>query len=321
MKMKQGTNNTYQEILHLSDKRQLYIAYSPIYKYELPKGHRFPMEKYELIPEQLLYEGTIREGQFFYPEAMEDKILLLTHSAAYLEKLSSVDLTRREQRDIGFPVLRSLITRGKHIAQGTLDCAMLSLEYGVAMNVAGGTHHAYADKGEGFCVFNDIALASNALLHSNKVSQILIVDLDVHQGNGTAKIFENENRVYTFSMHGERNYPLRKEKSDLDIGLFDGTGDKEYLEILYKTLPGLLATTNPDIVFYLSGVDVLATDKLGRISMTKEGCKERDRFVLQSMKDASIPTVVSMGGGYSEKIADIIEAHCNTFRLAQDIFF
>ena len=195
------------------------------------------------------------------------------------------------------------------------------MEYGVAMNVAGGTHHAYADRGEGFCVFNDIALASNILLQRKAVEKILIVDLDVHQGNGTAKIFENEKRVFTFSVHGERNYPLRKEKSDLDIGLPDGTKDDEYLRILQDLLPKLFRDTNPDMVFYLAGVDILETDKLGRLSISKEGCKKRDRLVLEICNHYNVPVAISMGGGYSTKISDIIDAHCNTFREALSVYF
>ena len=189
------------------------------------------------------------------------------------------------------------------------------------MNIAGGTHHAFADHGEGFCVFNDFAIASNLLLERNKCSQILIIDLDVHQGNGTASIFKDESRVFTFSMHGEKNYPVRKEFSDLDLGLPDGTSDKVYLDLLKKTLPGLINKVQPDFIFYLSGVDILASDKLGRLGVSIDGCRERDRFVFEQCKEKDIPVAVSMGGGYSEEIRYIIDAHANTFRLAQEIFF
>jgi acetoin utilization deacetylase AcuC-like enzyme len=299
----------------------LKIAYSPIYKYQLPEGHRFPMIKYELIPDQLLYEGIISKDNFFHPTKMEDDLILTTHTREYLDKLNSLNLDRKEIRDIGFPVHESLIFRGKHIANGTLQCAYFAREYGVSMNVAGGTHHAYSNRGEGFCVFNDIALAANILLKRKEAEKILIVDLDVHQGNGTAKIFENENRVFTFSMHGERNYPLRKEKSNLDIGLPDGCKDEEYLKVLESTLPRLLHNEDPDMVFYLSGVDVLETDKLGRLSLSKEGCKNRDKMVLELCHAKNIPVAISMGGGYSHKIADIIDAHCNTFRQALSVYF
>ena len=297
----------------------LKIAYSPIYKYELPEGHRFPMEKYELIPEQLLYEGTISPEHFFHPTALADDEILLTHTAEYLHKLNTQSLSAKEIRAIGFPMSEQLISRGKHIANGTLQCAKYAIQYGISMNIAGGTHHSYADHGEGFCIFNDIAIASNILLHDGTVSKILIVDLDVHQGNGTAKIFENEPRVFTFSMHGAKNYPGRKEKSDLDIGLADGTEDSTYLAILKETLPSLLKEVKPEMVFYLSGVDILATDKLGRLSVSIDGCKERDRYVLQTCREQGLPVCVSMGGGYSPNIKDIITAHANTFRVAAEM--
>jgi acetoin utilization deacetylase AcuC-like enzyme len=189
------------------------------------------------------------------------------------------------------------------------------------MNVAGGTHHAYAFRGEGFCCTNDIAIAANYLLHHQMVEKILVIDLDVHQGNGTAHIFRNEPRVFTFSMHGAKNFPLRKEVSDLDIGLPDKIDDCTYLGLLKKTLPGLIEKVQPDLVFYLSGVDVLESDKLGRLSLSAQGCRERDWYVLKMCKENNVPVAVSMGGGYSERLALIVEAHANTFRAAQEIFF
>lgn len=299
----------------------LKIAFSPIYKYELPNGHRFPMIKYELLPEQLLYEGTVKAEQFFAPDRLTEEVLLWTHTTAYWRKLQQQTLSRKEERAIGFPMRAELVERGRYITQGTIQCAQYAQQYGVAMNIAGGTHHAFADRGEGFCVFNDFAIAANYLLRTTDIERILIVDLDVHQGNGTACIFQEEPRVFTFSMHGARNYPTRKEVSDLDIGLPDKTEDAYYLKTLYEALPNLLATVQPQLVFYLSGVDVLATDKLGRLSLSIAGCKERDRFVLQSCYDAKVPVAISMGGGYSERIAHIVEAHANTYRLAADIFF
>ncbi len=299
----------------------LKIAYSTIYKYELPEGHRFPMIKYELLPEQLLYEGTVRESNFFHPAPLDESTILWTHDVAYWEKLKALQLSRKEIRAIGFPLSETLVRRGMHIANGTVQCALYAMQYGVALNVAGGTHHSFTDHGEGFCVLNDIAIAANYLLKQGLAKKILVVDLDVHQGNGTAQIFQNNNNVFTFSMHGAKNYPVRKEKSDLDIGLPDKTGDDIYLKTLRETLPTLLDLVEPDVIFYLSGVDVLATDKLGRLSMSLAGCKERDRIVLQICKDNGIPLAVSMGGGYSERIATIVEAHANTFRLAQAVFF
>ncbi len=299
----------------------LKIAFAPIYKYELPKGHRFPMEKYELIPQQLLHEGIVSENQFFHPSRLLIEDILLTHTEEYWNKLRDNDLSAKEIRKIGFPVRPELIERGRYISQGTIECVNYALENGISMNIAGGTHHAFADRGEGFCIFNDFAIAANYYLNLKVLKKILIIDLDVHQGNGTAKIFENDRRVFTFSMHGEKNYPLRKEFSNLDIGLKDKITDNEYLEILKFTLPKIIIDFKPDFVMYLAGVDVLATDKLGRLNLTKIGCKERDRIVFETCKNNQIPVSVSMGGGYSERIADIIDAHVNTFRVAQEVWY
>ncbi len=299
----------------------LKIAYSPIYKYDLPEGHRFPMIKYELIPEQLMYEGTISDKSFFSPDQLNKEELLLTHTLEYLEKLDLQLLTQKEIRKIGFPMTKNLIERGKYISKGTYMCTKFAQEFGISMNVAGGTHHSYADHGEGFCVYNDFAIAANLMFHRKESDKILIVDLDVHQGNGTAHLFKNEPRVFTFSMHGAKNYPTRKERSDLDVGLADGTEDNDYLKHLFELLPNLIKQEKPDFVFYLAGVDPLQSDKLGRLSLSVEGLKQRDLFVMELCKLNKIPLIISMGGGYSEDIKVIIDAHCNTFRLAQEIFF
>jgi acetoin utilization deacetylase AcuC-like enzyme len=292
------------------------VAWSPVYKYELPEGHRFPMEKYELIPEQLLYEGTISESDIFNPGVIEENNILLTHTKDFWEKLRDIRLSEKEIRRIGFPVNEKFIQRSRHISQGTIEGSLFALENGCALNVAGGTHHSFSYKAEAFCCLNDQAIASNFLLMNKLVSKILIIDLDVHQGNGTAEIFKNNSGVFTFSMHGEKNYPMHKEKSDLDIPLSDNMNDEEYLNILKNILPRLLDEVQPDFVFYLSGVDVLSSDKLGRLSLTKEGCKSRDRFVFETCKKNRLPCMVSMGGGYSTKISDIVDAHANTFREA-----
>jgi len=268
-----------------------------MYKYVLPEGHRFPMEKYTLLPEQLVYENTVSPDAFFSPKALSLEQIAFTHSREYLEKLENLTLSRKEIRDIGFPVSKALIERGKHIAGATYQCAQYALEYGCALNIAGGTHHSFKDRGEGFCVFNDFAIAANLLLDEKAVQQILIVDLDVHQGNGTAHIFKNNAQVFTFSMHGERNYPLRKESSDLDIDLVDKTKDDFYLNTLKETLEPLIERVKPDLIFYLSGVDILESDKLGRLSVTKEGCKHRDEHVFELCKKFEIPVAVCMGGG------------------------
>jgi acetoin utilization deacetylase AcuC-like enzyme len=296
------------------------IAYDPIYAHPLPEGHRFPMLKYELIPGQLLHEGTISEANLFVPGVCPDEIILLTHDADYLHKLNHQELSQREQRKIGFPQSPQLTLREKIITQGTIDCCWYAMENGVALNIAGGTHHAFADSGEGFCLLNDFAVAANYLLQQQLAKQILIIDLDVHQGNGTAKIFSNEQRVFTFSMHGAHNYPFHKEQSDLDVPLVDGTDTDTYLQLLSSHLKTLLEEVKPDFVFYLSGVDILDTDKFGKLKVNMEGCKERDRMVFTALKQRNIPCAVSMGGGYSQDIKIIVEAHCNTFRVAKDIF-
>ncbi len=296
------------------------IAFDPIYAHPLPEGHRFPMLKYELIPEQLLYEGSITKEQLFSPTPCEDKIILQTHTETYYQKLLQQTLTASEQRKVGFPQSPELTLRERIITQGTLDCCRYAMSQGVALNVAGGTHHAFADRGEGFCLLNDMAVVANYLLDKKIANQILIIDLDVHQGNGTAKIFENESRVFTFSMHGAHNYPFHKEISDLDIPLPDGIDDAAYLALLQTHLPGLVQTIRPDFSFYLSGVDILSTDKFGKLKISIEGCKARDRFVFETLSRNNIPVTVAMGGGYSPDIRTIVEAHCNTFRLAKEIY-
>jgi acetoin utilization deacetylase AcuC-like enzyme len=278
------------------------------------------MLKYELIPDQLLHEGTITTGNIFSPAPCTEEIILLTHDKAYLDKLLQQKLTASEQRKIGFPQSPELTKRELIITQGTIDCCLFALKDGVALNVAGGTHHAFADRGEGFCLLNDQAVAANYLLHEKLAKKILIIDLDVHQGNGTARLFEKNESVFTLSIHGVHNYPFHKEKSDLDIPLADGTDDPTYLGILSQTLPRLIDTIKPDFCFYQSGVDILETDKFGKLKVTLQGCRRRDEIVLSLTKKHAIPCVVSMGGGYSPNIINIVEAHCNTFRTAFSIY-
>ena len=296
------------------------IAYSPIYCHQLPPGHRFPMLKYELIPEQLLYEGTIGQDNLFVPKKCAEIDVLRTHEQEYFDKLIHQQLSPSEQRKIGFPQSPELMERELVITQGTIDCALWALENGCALNIAGGTHHAFAERGEGFCLLNDIAVASHYLLHHSLAHKILVVDLDVHQGNGTAKLMEQEDRVFTFSMHGKNNYPFHKETSDLDIPLPDGISGQEYLHILDQTLVPLLDTVQPDFIFYLSGVDILSTDKFGKFKVSMEECKKRDERVFQAARDNNIPIAVSMGGGYSPDINDILQSHCNTFRAASHLY-
>jgi len=299
----------------------LKIALSPVYSHPLPYGHRFPMEKYSLLPQQLLHEGTVEEANFFLPTAAETSWILSIHDADYLAKLQNLSLSKAEIRAIGFPLSTPLITREICIAGGSVQAARYAKAYGIGMNIAGGTHHAFYDRGEGFCLLNDLAITANLLLVSGLAKKVLIVDLDVHQGNGTAALFQGSTSVITFSMHGEKNYPHRKEKSHLDIGLADGTGDKEYLDLLEKNLQELLAEELPDFILYQSGVDVLATDQLGRLSLSLAGVYARDKLVLSLAKSLDVPIMCCMGGGYSKQIKDIVEAHAQVFRLAQDLYF
>ena len=306
----------------------LKIGFSPVYKLGLPPEHRFPMLKYELIPEQLMYEGTVNSSNFFVPKPITEDVIHLTHTKSYWERLKNLSLTDKEIRRIGFPMTQNLVDRCIAIGGATLMCADFAEKFGVAMNVAGGTHHAFADKGEGFCLLNDVAMAANALIAEKRAAKILVIDLDVHQGNGTAHIFRNsenmwngERGVFTFSMHGANNFPLHKEQSDLDIALADKTGDSFYLKVLKENLSLLIDTIQPDIAFFNSGVDVLETDKLGKLNLSLAGCKQRDKTVFDLCKKNKIPVVVSMGGGYSPLLSTIIEAHANTFRVAQEIYF
>jgi len=297
------------------------IAFHPIYKHPLPEGHRFPMMKYELLPQQLLHEGTAVLSDFFEPEICDLKSVLAVHSKEYVSALLQLTLEPRAVRKIGFPLSVELVERELRIADGTITGAKKAFETGISFNIAGGTHHAYTNRGEAFCLLNDQAIAAQYLLEHQLAKSILIVDLDVHQGNGTAEIFQNNPLVFTFSMHGKSNYPFKKEVSDLDIALADGTTDEEYLKILTETLPKIINQQKPDFIFYLAGVDILKTDKLGKLSCSIEGCKKRDALVFELCKKHEIPVQVSMGGGYSPELKTIVEAHANTFRIAKEFYY
>lgn len=270
-----------------------------------------------MLPQQLLHEATITTHDIYSPIPLADEAILLTHDQDYLHRLNTLTLSKQEVRKIGFPQDARLIEREKTIAEGTLHTAKYALKQGVGFNIAGGTHHAFNNSGEGFCLLNDIAVAINCLKDEKLISTALVIDLDVHQGNGTAAIFENNAKVFTFSMHGEKNYPLPKQKSTLDVPLPDGTDDVAYLSTLKKHLEYISTIFQPEIIFYQAGVDVLASDKLGRLKLTLEGCKQRDNLVFEFAKRLDVPVQVTMGGGYSEKIGIIVEAHANTYRLAK----
>lgn len=296
------------------------VAYHPIYRHPLPEGHRFPMLKYELLPQQLLLEGVVSAADFFEPDLPDLQSILAVHKAEYVSSLTELTLDSRAARKIGFPLTKQLVERELRLAQGTITGAEKAQHTGIAFNSAGGTHHAYSDRGEAFCLLNDQAIAAQYLLDNKRAKKILIVDLDVHQGNGTAAIFQDNPAVFTFSMHGKSNYPFKKERSDLDIELADHTQDHEYLGILERTLPELINREKPDFIFYLSGVDILATDKLGKLGCSIEGCRKRDEIVFANCRKNQIPVQVSMGGGYSPQLKTIIDAHTNTYKAAAAIY-
>ena len=295
------------------------IAFHPIYIHELPENHRFPMEKYDLLPRQLIHEGTIEQRQFFAPESIKNIHVEAVHSVDYLKRLKNLELTKKEQRTSGFIHNETLIKREWTIMEGTRMAAELAIKNNICFNIAGGTHHAFLDRGEGFCLLNDQVIAAHWLLTEKKVNKILILDLDVHQGNGTAALCTNQDNIFTFSIHGKNNYPLRKEQSDIDIELEDGIKDAKYLHQLKQGIEDVMNCFEPEFIFYQAGVDVLESDKLGRLNLSLEGCKERDTAVFDLSRQLDVPIVTTMGGGYSKEINTIVEAHANTYRCGYDI--
>ena len=279
------------------------------------------MEKYELLPQQLILEGTCKREDFFEPKPASIEQVIRVHDPLYVKQLSKLNLNKSEVRKIGFPLSKALVQREFTIAGGTVMGAEKALKSGIAMNIAGGTHHAFRAHGEAFCLLNDQAIAAQYLLDKGKAKKILILDLDVHQGNGTAEIFKRNEFIFTCSVHGAKNYPFKKEESDLDLALEDQTKDEAYLEKIQLLLPDLIDKIKPDFIFYLCGVDILGTDKLGRLDLSLEGCKNRDRLVLQQCHRQGIPVQCSMGGGYSKDINVIVEAHANTYREAAKLYF
>lgn len=279
------------------------------------------MEKYEILPLQLIHEGTLQQENFFEPELCDPKYILDVHSEKYIDDLYNLRISPSEQRKTGFVHSKDLIERESRIMEGTRRCAELALDYRAALNIAGGTHHAFTDRGEGFCLMNDQAIAAKWLMNNSKVNKILIIDLDVHQGNGTAEIFQNIPKVFTFSMHGKNNYPLQKNYSDLDVELEDGIRDNEFLYLLESSLNKILTGFSPDFIFYQSGVDIIESDKLGRLGVSIKGCLQRDKIVFNVVKELNVPIVCSMGGGYDPEIKNIVESHANTFRSIQEILF
>ncbi len=298
----------------------LKIAHHIAYIHPLPEGHRFPMMKYELVPAQLIYEGLVQPENFFEPELIDKEVIYLAHDKAYTDNLLNLSLDPKMVRRIGFPMSESLVNRERYLIDGSIKASLEAIKEGVSFNTAGGTHHAGRDFGEGFCLLNDQAIAAAYLYHDKIAKKILIIDLDVHQGNGTAHIFEGHQDIITFSIHGERNFPFKKEKSHFDIALSDGIDDEAYLNLLNDILPKLFDEVEPEFVFFQSGVDILATDKLGKFNISMDGCRQRDEIVFRNCKKFKVPVEVSMGGGYSVHIKDIVNAHVNTYRSAIDIY-
>jgi len=276
------------------------------------------MQKYALLPQQLLHEGIAEPADFHTPSKVSLETLCLAHTADYVHKFVHLQLSHKEALPIGFVQNQQLVDRELTLVQGTIEAALWALRTAeVGFNIAGGTHHAFSDRGEGFCMLNDQAVAAAYLLAHTAVRKVLIIDLDVHQGNGTAEIFRHDPRVFTFSMHAEGNYPFVKEQSDRDIALPTGTTDVAYLSILTSVLPEIITAHQPDFVFYQSGVDVLSSDKLGKLSLSVQGCADRDRFVFNLCRQYHLPVQCSMGGGYSPQLSAILRAHTNTFMMSQ----
>lgn len=296
----------------------MYISYHPIYNHPVPDNHRFPMQKYALLPQQLLHEGIAEPTDFHLPSKVSLETLCLAHTPDYVHKFVRLQLSHKEALPIGFVQNQQLVDRELTLVQGTIEAALWALHTAeVGFNIAGGTHHAFSDRGEGFCMLNDQAVAAAYLLAHTTVKKVLIIDLDVHQGNGTAEIFRHDPRVFTFSMHAEGNYPFVKEQSDRDIALPTGTTDAAYLSVLTSVLPEIITAHQPDFVFYQSGVDVLSSDKLGKLSLSVQGCADRDRFVFNLCRQHHLPVQCSMGGGYSPQLSAILRAHTNTFMMSQ----
>jgi len=286
------------------------------YTFPLPDGHRFPVAKYALLRESVIAEGIVPPERVLDPARAEVEALELVHSTDYVRRFTEGTLEPAEIRRLGFPWSEALVERSYRAVGGTIAAARHALTDGIAMNLAGGTHHAFPDHGEGFCVFNDVAVAIRLLLREGLVRRAVVVDLDVHQGNGTHAIFADDPRVFTFSMHGGRNYPFHKIPGTLDVELADGTGDEIYLAELHAALPRVLASSAPDIAIYIAGADPHEGDALGRLALTFDGLARRDAFVLESCREVGIPTAVTIGGGYGRRIEDTVAAHLRTVRIA-----
>jgi len=291
--------------------------YSDTFVLPLPEGHRFPMTKYRMLREALITHQVIEESDLAVPEPADWDDLRLVHAEGYVHAVASGMLSADAQRRIGFPWSPQMVERSRRSVGATIAAARTALSgTKVAANLAGGTHHAFSDHGSGYCIFNDVAVAARVLMRDGLVERATVVDLDVHQGDGTAAIFRDDPGVFTMSLHGATNFPFRKEVSSLDVTFADGAGDDEYLPALAMHLPDVLDATSPDIVFYLAGADPYEGDRLGKLALTIEGLRERDRFVFSQCRERSIPVAVVMSGGYCPDIDAIVTIHVNTIKEA-----
>ena len=292
------------------------VFYSDQFVLPLPKGHRFPMNKYSMLRERVEKAGLCGPGELRAPHAVTDEEVLRAHDPNYLKKVITGTLSDKEMRRIGFPWSERMVERSRRASGGTLDACRSALEEGIAANLAGGTHHAFADRGEGFCVLNDSAIAARALRAEGLVSRVAVLDTDVHQGNGTAAMLHGDPNVFTFSIHGAKNYPFHKEQSDLDVPLSDGADDSAFLSALSDALGRVLDQGTWDLAIFLAGADPLEGDKLGRLSVTKSGLAERDRMVLEACRERDIPIAVTMAGGYAKQVEDTVDVHFQTVERA-----
>jgi len=295
------------------------VFYTPRYYADIGEGHIFPIRKFELVRDRLLREGTLRPADIVEPQPASVGDVLLVHTEDYITRLRAGGLTPREIRRLGLPWSKALVRRSFLAVGGSISAARQALSTGIGSNLAGGTHHAFPDHGEGFCVLNDVAVAIRALRRDGLIARAAVVDCDVHQGNGTATIFAGDPDVFTLSLHGAKNYPLFKARSTLDVELPDGTTDAAYLNALAENLPRVFAH-EPDLVFYLGGADPYAGDKLGRLALSIEGLRARDELVLAECRARGLPVATVMSGGYAADLNDMIEIHCNTIRAARVIF-
>jgi acetoin utilization deacetylase AcuC-like enzyme len=295
------------------------IFYSDHFVLPLPAGHRFPMEKYARLRVRVIQGNITPQEHLLVPAPISDWQLRRVHTAEYVDRVKEGGLSREEVRRLGFPWSPALVHRARHSVGGTLAAALAALEDGWSANLAGGTHHAFADRGEGFCVFNDVAVAAREVQAEGRARNVAVLDLDVHQGNGTAAIFAKDQTVFTLSVHGSDNFPLRKETSDLDIELPDGTGDTEYLEAVERGVTTALRS-HPDLAFYVAGADPYKDDRLGRLSVSLEGLAQRDQLVFDTCHKAGVPVAIVMSGGYARDVRDTVEIHYHTVRSAAERF-